>query len=142
MMKRRGLIGALGAGFGLLAKGMPVPARAQGIHLGGLVGGGGVGGEAILSDANEGERKARKKKWDLWRSLTKAESRRIRRQMEVADLLGGLPPHIHACQSWAPWFKAQKAITWRRQLSASRDTLQNRIGRQIFGEDYEQYEDD
>ncbi len=37
---------------------------------------------------------------------------RQRRQLATMELLGGYPPHVASCHSWAPWFRAQRAAAW------------------------------
>lgn len=59
---------------------------------------------------------AQKKAWNLFSSMREERERSQQRKILVAEMLGGLPPHLASMRSNAPWFRAQRAAAWQDQL--------------------------
>lgn len=133
-MIRRGFL----AGLGALVGAGRATAAAQGEALRATIGGRAAGwavGEAMAAGQQvPTETAVVDPRWARFRSLMEPAYRRRRRQRAVVELLGGMPPHIASCHSWAPWFRAQRAAAWAQQQHDAEDSFEQRLRRAIVGE--------
>ncbi len=129
-MKRRGFVGALGA---LVSMGrqpvplMPAPGDSQAAKMVRDQVAGGIGAVPVPANQIGGI----STEWIGFRRLMKPHWRRQqRRSLEVA-LLGGLPPHVASCHSWAPWFRAQRAAAWAEDQMLQHDLKERAIRKAV-----------
>ena len=123
---RRGLLRMLGAGaLTGVARGTPGVAPGIGMPLPPMAPG------TFLTGGDDEQRQ----KWRLLDGLARPGRRRQRREEIAAALRGGMPPHMAACHSWAPWFRAQRAAAWIEAREAEHDDWFTALRRRIVGDE-------
>lgn len=138
-MKRRGILGMFGAGAAAAAAPADLTAQTPPSAL-----------RAVISSSigydepvGRGDAMARSAPWTqsdsmalnaLRRKLQTVErdaSRRSYARERTLTLCGGHAPHIAACHSWAPWFKAQATVRWQLAQEAEQIREERRRARSI-----------
>lgn len=67
--------------------------------------------------------------------LSNGSERAFRRQVEVAHMHGGLPPHIACMDSNALWFKAISAARHMDKVKERQKSWSNRLKVEVFGKE-------
>lgn len=128
-MSRRAILRAIGLGAGAAMTGAGRAARAaaaaeepvreiRSMQL--------FNNTSVFSDSDN--------KWNLVQELTRPSRRVQERRSRVAGMLGGYPPHIASCHSWAPWFRAHRATVWAMKYEEEAEGIFVAFRKKVFGE--------